>query len=111
MSDSDVAFVTKVLTASERGEIHTTIERALALLGRTPGQRVELVRADGASEALSIATAEQPRIAFLDVTIGRGAGVGLVHFLQSVVPGTKLGFGSPIEDGFYYDFDAPRPLT
>lgn len=79
--------VTKVLTASERPEIHTTIARALSLLAETPGQRVELVRADGASETLSLATAEQPRIAFLDVTIGRGAGVGLVHFLQSVVPG------------------------
>jgi GGDEF domain-containing protein len=83
---SDVV-VTKVLTASERPEIHTTIARALSLLAETPGQRVELVRADGASETLSLATAEQPRIAFLDVTIGRGAGVGLVHFLQSVVPG------------------------
>ena len=27
------------------------------------------------------------------------------------MPGTKLGFGPPIEDGFYYDFDPPRPLT
>lgn len=79
--------ITRVLTASERPEIHTTIARALSLLAETPGHRVELVRADGASETLSIATAEQPRIAFLDVTIGRGAGVGLVHFLQSVVPG------------------------
>ncbi len=82
--------VTKVLIASERPEIHTTIARALSLLGETPGQRVELVRADGASETLSRATAEQPRIAFLDVTIGRGAGVGLVHFLQSVVPGVVV---------------------
>lgn len=79
--------VTKVLTASERADIHTTIERALSLLAETEGQRLELVRASGASETLSIATAEQPRIAFLDVTIGKGAGVGLVHFLQSVVPG------------------------
>lgn len=82
--------LTKVLIASERPEIHTTIARALALLGETPGQRIELVRADGASETLSRATAEQPRIAFLDVTIGSGAGVGLVHFLQSVVPGVVV---------------------
>ncbi len=26
-------------------------------------------------------------------------------------PGTKLGFGPPIEDGFYYDFILPSPLT
>src|ERR1700730_14678369 len=26
-------------------------------------------------------------------------------------PEAKLGFGPPITDGFYYDFDLPRPLT
>ncbi|MGZ3455464.1 MAG: GGDEF domain-containing protein, partial [Polyangiales bacterium] len=35
----------------------------------------------------AVASAQQPRIAFLDVTIGDGAGIGLVHFLQSVVHG------------------------
>lgn len=35
----------------------------------------------------------------------------LAEAVQSVVPGAKLGFGPPIQDGFYYDFDLPRPLT
>jgi threonyl-tRNA synthetase len=35
----------------------------------------------------------------------------MAEAVQSVVPGAKLGFGPPIEDGFYYDFDLPRPLT
>lgn len=26
-------------------------------------------------------------------------------------PGAKFGFGPPVPDGFYYDFDLPRPLT
>jgi threonyl-tRNA synthetase len=26
-------------------------------------------------------------------------------------PGAKFGFGPPVQDGFYYDFDLPRPLT
>jgi threonyl-tRNA synthetase len=26
-------------------------------------------------------------------------------------PGAKFGFGPPVRDGFYYDFDLPRPLT
>jgi threonyl-tRNA synthetase len=38
----------------------------------------------------------------------------LAHILamavQSLRPGTKLGFGPPIEDGFYYDFILPEPL-
>lgn len=35
----------------------------------------------------------------------------LAEAVQTVVPGTKLGFGPPIADGFYYDFDLPRPLS
>jgi threonyl-tRNA synthetase len=26
-------------------------------------------------------------------------------------PEGKLAFGPPVENGFYYDFDLPRPLT
>ena len=35
----------------------------------------------------------------------------MAEAVQSVIPGATLGFGPPIEDGFYYDFDLPRPLT
>jgi len=35
----------------------------------------------------------------------------MAEAVGTVVPGAKLGFGPPIEDGFYYDFDLPRPLT
>ena len=39
----------------------------------------------------------------------------LAHILAQAVmeirPGTKLGFGPPIEDGFYYDFILPTPIT
>jgi threonyl-tRNA synthetase len=35
----------------------------------------------------------------------------LAEAVTTVVPGAKFGFGPPIEDGFYYDFDLPRPLT
>src|SRR5579875_849896 len=37
------------------------------------------------------------------------------HVLAEAVlekfPDAKLGIGPPIENGFYYDFDLPRPLT
>src|SRR5512142_831920 len=37
------------------------------------------------------------------------------HIMASAVlelfPGAKLGFGPAIEDGFYYDFELPRPLA
>lgn len=39
----------------------------------------------------------------------------LAHVLAQAVmelyPGTKLGFGPPIADGFYYDFILPKPVT
>ncbi|MBY0396228.1 MAG: TGS domain-containing protein, partial [Thermoleophilia bacterium] len=36
----------------------------------------------------------------------------MAEAVQSLFPeGVKLGFGPPIADGFYYDFDLPRPLT
>src|ERR1700704_2486925 len=28
-----------------------------------------------------------------------------------LLPEAKFGFGPPVQDGFYYDFDLPRPLT
>jgi GGDEF domain-containing protein len=82
--------VIKVLTASERGDVHVTIARALSLLGDDATSKIELLRADGAAETLNVASLEQPRVVFLDVTIGGGAGVGLVHFLQSVAAGVVV---------------------
>jgi threonyl-tRNA synthetase len=35
----------------------------------------------------------------------------MAEAVASLFPGTKLGIGPPTEDGFYYDFDLPRPLT
>ena len=31
--------------------------------------------------------------------------------VQEMFPEAKFGFGPPIEDGFYYDFELPRPLS
>jgi threonyl-tRNA synthetase len=35
----------------------------------------------------------------------------LAMAVQDLRPGTKLGFGPPIEDGFYYDFVLPEPIS
>ncbi|MBI4863849.1 MAG: threonine--tRNA ligase [Candidatus Riflebacteria bacterium] len=39
----------------------------------------------------------------------------LAHVMAAAVldlfPGTALGFGPPVENGFYYDFETPRKLT
>ena len=35
----------------------------------------------------------------------------MAEAVMDLFPGTKLGIGPAIEDGFYYDFDLSRPLT
>ena len=35
----------------------------------------------------------------------------MAEAVQSIFPGAQLGIGPAIEDGFYYDFLLPRPLT
>ncbi len=35
----------------------------------------------------------------------------MAEAVMSIFPEAKLAIGPPIEDGFYYDFDLPRPLT
>jgi len=34
----------------------------------------------------------------------------LAQAVQKLYPGTHLGFGPPVENGFYYDFDLPEPV-
>ena len=86
-ADSRSSAFIRVLTASESPEVHSTIARALALLGEQDAASIKLHRADDAEQTLTVATQEKPKIAFLDVTIGQGAGISLVHFLQATVPG------------------------
>jgi threonyl-tRNA synthetase len=35
----------------------------------------------------------------------------LAQAVQGLFPGTRLGIGPPVENGFYYDFDPERPFT
>ena len=35
----------------------------------------------------------------------------MAEAVQSLFPGAKFGIGPSISDGFYYDFDLPRPLV
>jgi threonyl-tRNA synthetase len=35
----------------------------------------------------------------------------LAQAVQELFPGTKLGIGPPVENGFYYDFEPERPFT
>jgi threonyl-tRNA synthetase len=44
-------------------------------------------------------------------TMRHSAAHVMAEAVQSIFPDTKFGIGPAIEDGFYYDFELPRPLV
>jgi threonyl-tRNA synthetase len=79
-----------------------------ALAIRVNGEVRDLGRpvADGAT--ISILTDKDPQA--LDVLRHSSAHV-LATAVRQIFPHAKIGFGPPIEDGFYYDFEVPTPFT
>src|SRR5947207_11232421 len=79
-----------------------------ALAVRVNGNVRDLTRPlpDGAS--VSILTDKDPQA--LDVLRHSSAHV-LATAVRQLFPHAKIGFGPPIEDGFYYDFEVPQPFT
>src|SRR3989475_5156120 len=79
-----------------------------ALAVRVDGQMRDLARPlpDGAKVA--IVTDKDPQA--LDVLRHSSAHV-LATAVRQLFPRAKIGFGPPIEDGFYYDFEVPAPFT
>ncbi|HXM39300.1 MAG TPA: threonine--tRNA ligase [Gemmatimonadales bacterium] len=79
-----------------------------ALAVRVNGEVRDLQRPlpDGAT--VSILTDKDPQA--LDVLRHSSAHV-LATAVRQLFPHAKIGFGPPIEDGFYYDFDISRPFT
>ncbi|MCL4393376.1 MAG: threonine--tRNA ligase [Chloroflexi bacterium] len=45
------------------------------------------------------------------VPIRHSAAHIMAQAVMEILPGAKLGFGPAIDDGFYYDFQLPRPLA
>jgi threonyl-tRNA synthetase len=78
-----------------------------ALAVRVDGKVQDLSRPlpDGAT--VSILTDKDPQA--LDVLRHSSAHV-LATAVRQLFPHAKIGFGPPIEDGFYYDFDIGRPF-
>ncbi len=80
----------------------------VAVAARVDGQVWDLARPlpDGAQVA--ILTAREPQA--LDALRHSSAHV-LATAVRQLFPHAKIGFGPPIEDGFYYDFEVPTPFT
>ena len=79
-----------------------------ALAIRVNGEVRDLARPIRENASVAILTDKDP--AALDVLRHSAAHV-LATAVRRLFPEAGIGFGPPIEDGFYYDFDVPRPFA
>ena len=81
---------------------------AAALAVRVNGHVLDLARPLPDRQRVEILTDKNPQA--LEVLRHSAAHV-LATAVRQIFPHARIGFGPPIEDGFYYDFEVPRPFT
>ena len=79
-----------------------------AVAARVDGQVRDLDRPIEADASFAILTDKDP--AALDVLRHSAAHI-MATAVRELFPKAGIGFGPPIENGFYYDFDVERPFT
>ncbi|NOT09471.1 MAG: threonine--tRNA ligase [Gemmatimonadales bacterium] len=108
LPDGSVREVPKGTTGQEIArQIGPGLARA-ALAIRVDGQIRDLSRPIEEDAPIAILTDRDE--AALEVLRHSAAHV-LATAVRQLYPQAGIGFGPPIEDGFYYDFDVPRPFT
>ena len=80
-----------------------------AVATKVAGEIRDLARPLADGDAIQIITSKSGDD-YLSVMRHSAAHV-MAEAVMSILPGAKFGFGPAIEDGFYYDFALPRPLT
>ena len=67
---------------------------------------------------LSLPITDSGKIKFIDINTNRGLDIlrhstshVMAEAVQEIFPEVKVTIGPSVEDGFYYDFDTPRPFT
>ncbi len=108
LPDGSVREVAAGTTARALAEsIGAGLARA-AVAARVDGAIWDLDRPIERDVSLAILTDRDPDA--LEVLRHSAAHV-LATAVRDLFPGAGIGFGPPIEDGFYYDFEVPRPFT
>jgi len=81
-----------------------------AVGARVDGELRDLGRPlpDGAAVAIVTRSDESEDALYL---LRHSAAHVLATAVRMLHPGAGIGFGPPVEDGFYYDFDVPEPFT
>ena len=79
-----------------------------ALVGKVDGQLVDLTTSLDSDAAVTILTERDPEA----LQVYRHSSAHLLALaVIELFPGTQLGIGPPIENGFYYDFQRDAPFT
>jgi threonyl-tRNA synthetase len=108
LPDGSVREVPRGTTARAVAEgIGAGLARA-AVAAKVDGAVWDLDRPIERDVSLAILTERDPEA--LEVLRHSAAHV-LATAVRDLFPGAGIGFGPPIEDGFYYDFEVPRPFT
>ncbi len=108
LPDGTVRELERGATAEQLAELIGPRLAKAALAARVNGSVRDLNRPIEQDAAVEILTERDP--AALDVLRHSCAHI-LATAVRRLFPGAQIGFGPPIEDGFYYDFDVGRPFT
>ena len=103
--------VLEVEKGTDFGQLAAQIGRSLAkaaIAGKKNGELVDLSTPLLEDSQVEIVTLESPE--GREIYRHSSAHI-LAQAMQELYPGTKLGIGPAIENGFYYDFDVEIPLS
>ncbi len=94
---------------------------AARAIGAKLAEQAVLVRADGEVQDLRLPLADGQKIHFLTTrdkddpdalyVLRHSSAHLLAEAVRKLHPGVKIAIGPPIENGFYYDFEFPEPIT
>ena len=91
---------------------------AVRIADKSIAKRALVAEVDGVMRDLTTKLTSNASVTVYDASTPQGLEVmrhSASHILADAVlqliPGTKLAIGPAIEEGFYYDFDTPRPIT
>ena len=94
---------------------------AARAIGAKLAEQAVLVRADGRAQDLRLPLADGQKIQLLTTrdsddpdalyVLRHSAAHLLAEAVRRLYPGVKIAIGPPIENGFYYDFEFPEPIT
>ncbi len=108
MPDGSVRDVPAGTTPSDLARsLGPDVERD-AVVARVNGELVDLGRPVPADALVEIVRAGEPDALHV---LRHSTAHATAQAVQELFPGTKIGQGPVIEDGFYYDFDRPTPFT